>query len=774
MNNKRKINIEALVTGEMQFSGDLGNDVNYLYIYPFVSPVASGTLVSLDFSEAEKVEGYIRPCTEKDIPGVNAIGAISRHEEPLLATRDLNYVGQPIGFIIAKTLAAAKKAARLVHIEIEENTKAILSIEEAIEQKSYYNKPIVVAAGNLEEGFDGSKHVIEGTFVSGGQEHAYIETQRAFASFSPFKKSILIHCGTQAITDVQEVVALLVGRPTNAVEVNVYRVGGAFGGKERGGTMWSAMAALGLVVTGKPCALILDRSDDLMWTGKRHPYLSKFKVGFNEQGKIEAIDIKLFADGGYYEDFTEAIMERSVLGLCGGYYLPNVHIAGYCCKTNVPANTAFRGFGAPQAALVMEEILYRIAKKVEKPIVEIQSLNFFKEGELAPYGLPMTEVAIPKLHKDLLSSVDYKKLTAEIDQYNASHQTRKKGIGIIPVKYGIGFTATFLNQGNALVYVYTDGSISVSHGGIEMGQGLFTKIELIVAKTLGVKPERVTCESSNSLRAGSVASTAASTGTDLNGEAARMAALQVKESLSKAAAEMLQEKYDLAAATNYIVFEDDMWWDKRMPSQKESFASLASYCYFHRFNLGAQAHYSTPGLKYDIEKGKGTPFAYFTNGVCLSVVTVDLLTGNYTLDKVVIRHEGGKVLDYHIDRGQLVGGFVQGYGYVTMEELPKSVAGHNLANSFSTYKVPLITDVPDDLQVDIIPTDNDLCGVLGSKGVGEPPLLYGIAVFNAIRDAIGQINKTSLVELHHPATPMEVLLTITRQEEKNNATDYYS
>lgn len=768
INQKRKDNIKKLVTGEMQFSGDLINEVDFLYLYPVVSTKASGKLISIDFSLATKIDGFICSYTAEDIPGKNAIGAISRTEEPLLAFDKVNYVGQPVGFVVCKTLSQARAAAKLVIVNIESDNEEILTLDDAINKKSYYGTPIVVSCGSLEKSFEDSYCVIEGSFKSGGQEHAYIETQRAFASYSPFKKSVLIHCGTQAITDVQEVVALLLGRSVNDVEVDVYRVGGAFGGKERGGTMWSAMAGLALEKTGKPCAMVLDRSDDLVWTGKRHPYFSKYKVGCDKNGKITAIDVNMYADGGYYEDFTVAIMERSVLGLCNGYYLPSAHIAGYCCKTNLPANTAFRGFGAPQATLVMEEIIYQIANSLNKNVTDIQKINFLKEGQLAPYGMPMAEIAIPQIYDDLLESVDYGSLIKNIKKFNDSNKYLKKGIGIVPVKYGIGFTATFLNQGNALVYVYTDGSISVSHGGIEMGQGLFTKVEMIVAQTLGVKNERVTCESTNSLRAGSVASTAASTGTDLNGEAARNAALKIKESLTTAAANFLKEKYNLEPAEKYIVFEDDLWWDVRMDKVKTSFEVLASYCYFNRYNMGAQGHYSTPGIDYDIEKGRGTPFSYFTNGVCLSVVTIDTLTGSYSLDKVAIRHEGGNILDYAIDRGQIVGGFVQGLGFATMEELPHAKDGRQIASSFSTYKVPLINDLPEDFTVDIFPSKNNICGVLGSKGVGEPPLIYGVAVFNAIRDAIANTVPGMTVYLNQPATPMEVLLDITSLKKLNS------
>lgn len=761
-NQKRKDNIKDLVTGEMQFSGDLINEIDFNYIYPFVSDKASGRITEIDCSKIKDDKDFIYCYTSNDIPGINAIGAISRKEEPLLAEEYVHYVGQPIGFVIAKNKEKARALAKKVIITIEEDGKEILTIEDAINKKSYYENPMKVNCGNLEEGFSSSEYIVDGSFSCGGQEHSYIETQRAFASYTPFKKSVLIHCGTQAITDVQEVVALILGRSVNDVEVDVYRVGGAFGGKERGGTMWSAMAALGLQKTNKPCAIILDRSDDLAWTGKRHPYYSKYKVGFDKDGKIKAFDVSLYANGGYYEDFTVAIMERSVLGICNSYYLENANILGYCCKTNIPANTAFRGFGAPQATLIMEEIIYRISNKLKKDVTEIQKINFLKEGELAPYGMPMTEVAVPQIFDNLLKDYDYDKQIKKIEDYNRSHKFKKKGIGIVPVKYGIGFTATFLNQGNALVYIYTDGSISVSHGGIEMGQGLFTKVEMIVAKTLGVKPERVTCESTNSLRAGSVASTAASTGTDLNGEAARLAALKIKESLTEAASNLIYSTYGLAPAKKYIVFDNDLIWDLRMPKVQIKFEDLAKYCYFNRYNMGAQGHYATPGLDYDIEKGRGTPFSYFTNGVCLSEVTIDLLTGSFNLDKTIIRHEGGNILDYDIDLGQVIGGFIQGMGYVTMEELLHDSKGHSLANSFSTYKVPLINDIPKYFDVTLIPSKNDVCGVLGSKGVGEPPLIYGVSVFNAIRNALKYVNENKIVSLKQPATPMEILKNVSK------------
>ncbi len=758
MKTNRKENLKGLAMGELRFCGDLGGMTRYLHAYPVVSPEAEGEIVSIDFSSASKVPGFIYGYTAKDIPGRNVIGAVSRAEEPLLAEDTVHYRGQPVGFVIADTHEHARLAAYRTLVSVRPDEHPILTIQDAIARRRYYHEPMVIATGDVEAGYAASAHVLEGLFDSGAQEHAYIETQRAFASYAVFKRGVLIHADTQAITDVQEVVALLLGRAEQEVEVDVYRVGGAFGGKERGGTMWAAIAALALEKTGRPCAVVLDRRDDILWTGKRHPYHSRYKTGCDGQGRLLALEVEMYADGGYYEDFTEAIMERSLLSLPGSYYIPACRITGFSCQTNKPANTAFRGFGAPQATLLMEEILYHVAKAVGRDVVDVQRINFLEEGQLAPYGMPMVDVAVPRIHEELLERAGYSSLRRNVDEYNAGHRTYKKGIGIVPVKYGIGFTATFLNQGNALVYIYTDGSVSVSHGGIEMGQGLFTKIEGIVARTLGVNPDRVVCESTNSLRAGSVASTAASTGTDINGEAARMAAQQIKECLQQAGSALMEEQYGLAAVPSHIILENDYWWDVRMPQRKLSFTSLVSYCYFNRYALGAQAHYATPGIKYDPKLGKGTPFVYFTNGVALAVVGIDTCTGATHVEQVSIRHEGGAIIDYEIERGQLIGGFMQGLGYAILEDIPLDKEGRLLSASLSTYKVPLITDVPDKMDVDLFPSRHEVCGVLGAKGLGEPPLLYGVAVFNAVRDAVEAACGGEEIFLHHPAVPGEVLL----------------
>ncbi len=754
--------LNVLATGEGRFAGETFNQDQLCYVYPVVSPIAKGRLLGIDFSALEGREDILGCYTAKDIPGLNQIGATNRSEEPLMAVDTVEYIGQPVACVVATTWEGAREAARAVVVNCEV-LKAITTIEEAIAANSLYDEPLVVSCGDIEIGFEKSTHIVEGVFETCAQEHAYIETNRAFAMPGDHNVGVKIYCATQGISDVQDVVSLLLGVRNSDVEVDVLRVGGGFGGKERGGTMWSGFAALGCVLTNKSCAAILDREDDMAWTGKRHPYRFTYKVGCDDEGRITAFDVIMDANGGFYEDFTIAIMERAMLGIDGPYYLENARMLGRSCKTNLPSNTAFRGFGAPQATIAMEVILSELAQKVHKSLLDVQRLNFYQEGQITPYGQPIYEVASPALLERLEQHVDMEAKRAEVDAFNATHRFKKRGIGFVPVKYGIGFTATFLNQGNALVYVYSDGSISVSHGGIDMGQGLYRKVQKIVAQTFGVKPERIRCESTNTKRIGSVASTAASTGTDLNGYAARLAALEIQASMRLAAAQLLEEQHGLSQFPENIVFENDMWWDQRMKDKTHGFGELASYCYFHRVKMGAQGHYATPGLSYSMKEGKGTPFSYFTTGNCLVVSEVDTLTGMSCLKEVHIVHEGGKIIDRDLDRGQIMGGFMQGFGFATMEELRWNQMGKPSATSFSTYKVPTISDFPQIIDIDLLESKNNLSSVLGSKGVGEPPLLYGIAAFMAIRDAVeATVGHTQVCNLQHPATAERTLLELER------------
>jgi len=761
-----QLSVEEMVIGKAKYTADAVPSRDLLYAYPIASPVAHGVIRNIDLSKAKEVDGVAGVFTAADIPGQNGIGVEEREEEPLFTEEELNYIGQPIGMVVASSEETARYAASLVDIEYSE-LEPILTIDQALEKNSLLDEPLVVERGDIEAGFRESAHIIEGVLESGAQDHVYLETNRAVA-VPEYGRGIKVYSATQGVTDVQGVCANVLGVSHSEVEVELLRVGGAFGGKERGGTMWAAMAALACSLTGRVVSLILSRQDDFRWTGKRHPFKTEYKVGFDSKGKIQAYYVELNANGGAYKDFTIPIVERAMLGIDGPYKYDNVKIIGRGCKTHLPENTAFRGFGAPQAAFVREYVIEEIAAFLKKERHEVERINFYKEGSVTPYGQRVYEVSSEKLLDNLLDVSDYARLKQEDRVFNSNNEYLKRGLGFLPIKYGIAFTATFLNQGNALVWVYADGSISLNHGGVEMGQGLHTKVAYVVAKTLGVSMKRIRSESTNTKRIGSVASTAASSGTDINGYAAYLAAVKIKEEMRRAAAEFLKEKYDLTPWAEGIEFKNDKWWDRRATDLVHSFEELADYCYFNRYNLGAQAHYATPGLFYDKKTGVGTPFSYFVFGHALVHVEVDTLTGESKILDAFILHEGGEILNENIDRGQIVGGFMQGYGLCTMEEIPISGEGRNLADTMSTYKVPAFDDQPDNLYVKLIPSENMHASIFGSKGIGEPPLLYGLATYFAIKDAIESISdhkKKSV--LKNPATPEQIVLAAEgmRQEE---------
>jgi xanthine dehydrogenase large subunit len=760
----RQLAVEEMVTGKAQYTVDTVSSKDVLYAYSIGSPVAHGKVNKIETGKALQVPGVVGVFTADDIPGENGIGVEEREEEPLFAFDEVNYIGQPVGMVVAVSEEAAKHAASLVKIDYSE-LEPILTIDEALKKNSLLDDPLVVEQGDIEAGFNASAHIIEGVLESGAQDHVYLETNRAVA-VPEYGKGIKVYSATQGVTDVQGVCAHVLGVSHSDIEVELLRVGGAFGGKERGGTMWAAMAALGCRLTGRPVSLILSRQDDFRWTGKRHPFKTVYKVGFDENGRIHAYYVELNANGGAYKDFTIPIVERAMLGIDGPYQYDNVKIIGRGCKTHLPENTAFRGFGAPQAAFVREYIIEQIAAFLKKERHEVERTNFYQEGSCTPYGQRVFEVSSEKLLDKLLKVSDYRRITQEDESFNKANHYIKRGTGFMPIKYGIAFTATFLNQGNALVWIYADGSISLNHGGVEMGQGLHTKVAYIVAKTLGVSMDRIRSESTNTKRIGSVASTAASSGTDINGYAAYLAAKRIKAELQKAAAEFLKEKYDLTPWPEVIKFKNDTWWDQRATDVVHSFEELADYCYFNRYNLGAQAHYATPGLFYDKQKGVGTPFSYFVFGHAMVHAEVDLLTGESKILDAFLLHEGGEILNEQIDRGQLIGGFMQGYGLCTMEEIPVNAKGKNLADTLSTYKVPAFNDKPYNFYVELIPSDNMHASIFGSKGIGEPPLLYGLATYFAIKNAIESISGHSTqCRLKNPATPEQIVLAAEKMME---------
>ncbi|HNX02355.1 MAG TPA: molybdopterin-dependent oxidoreductase, partial [Candidatus Cloacimonas sp.] len=541
----------------------------------------------------------------------------------------------------------------------------------------------------------------------------------------------------------------------NDVIIEVPRLGGAFGGKERGATIWACMAALGAFLTKRPVLVKLTRAEDMHYTGKRHPFTSLWRVGYDENGKILAYDLLLLANGGAYADLSMAILERAIFHSENAYFIPDIRIRGYACKTNLPPNTAFRGFGAPQGIFVIESILDKIARQLKIDSLEIRQRNAYQNGQLTPYGQEITHSQLNNIYAKLAEKTNYSMLKEEVAEFNKHNPRYKRGIGITPVKFGISFTTALLNQGSALVWVYIDGSVSVSTGGVEMGQELSTKVAIVVSRVLGISVNQIRVESSNTQRIGNASPTAASTGSDINGNAARLAAEKIKANLTQSAIAFIAQKYELIVIPEDIVFSENKVFGNDFPDAYITFPELVSYAYSERVPLAAYGYYKTPGLWFDRDKGIGHPFHYFVYGAALAEVELDTLLGEHTIRKLFIVHENGNSLNEVIDRGQIEGAVLQGIGWCTMEDLIYDEKGFYLSANPSTYKIPGIRNLPAETYIEIIPSATEEASVFGSKGIGEPPLIYGLSVFFALQAAGKEANPEK--ELSFPATPESLI-----------------
>ncbi len=746
------------VCGTSRFIGEENIPQGMLYAHVVTSEIAHGEIVSIDTSELKQIEGNIRVVTAKDIPGENNIAHGNGDNQPLLPEKIVKYYGQPIAIVLANDAWTAEYAASKVKLEIKE-LKPILSIDDAVEASEYYINPRMIKRGDLLKGFEEADLIIEKTIETGAQEHFYLETQRCL-SIPEDNGSFTLYSSTQSTSETQEVTAKVLGLTSNQITVDVKRLGGAFGGKESQATLWGALSALGAYVSKKPVLLQLRRPTDMQSTGKRHPFKNKFKLGIKNDGTITAFENILYSNGGAYTDLSIAILERGLYHSDHAYYIPNSSFVGYPCRTNLPPNTAFRGFGAPQGIMSIEYALDIAAQKLGIDALEIRRINCYKENQTTPYGMEVFEPVGGEMLEVLKDNVQYNKLKEEVDNFNSEHSHTKQGIGVVPGKFGISFTAGFLNQGSSLIWVYADGTISVSHGGIEMGQQVNTKVCQVVAETLGVGMDRIRIESANTKRVGNASPTAASTGSDINGYAARNAALILKERLMKIAGNYWDEKG--LNRVDEIRIEDDCFVSGTTVVQ---FAEMVHYAYFNCVDLGAHGFYHTPGIKFDHDKGKGRPFAYFVYGAALSVVEVDLYTGEYSLKKVAIVHDSSSPINTEVDKGQIYGAFTQGFGLCTMEELPYDGKGRYLAVNPSTYKIPCIMDIPDDFNVEMVTVEREHASVMGSKAVGEPPLIYGLSVWLALFDVLKRSNPNN-DNLKFPATPEAVLMAISKKEEK--------
>ena len=720
------------VTGAALYTDDLlARFPNLLHAWPVTAPHAHARVIRLDATPALEEPGVLTTLTATDTPGEGDTGP-SRHDEPLFPS-EVMFHRQPVAWVLGETLDAAQRGAARVRVDYEP-LPAIVTIQQAIEAGSFLTDVIRLSRGDIST-IDSSALRIDGELSIGGQEHFYLETQAAVAWVDE-TGGITAHSSTQHPSETQEIIARILGLTRNQVTVECLRMGGAFGGKEVQANAWAAIAALGAWKTGRPVRVRLTRELDMALTGKRHPYLVRYSAGFSSVGQIEALQIAFFSDGGWSLDLSEPIMWRSLFHCDNAYFLANVEATGRVCRTHKTSQTAFRGFGAPQAMLAIEDILAQASQRLSMPPDVIRERNFYRDGQTTHYGQTVADAGrIDRIWRELKTTSEFDARRTEIAAFNAQHDEAKRGIAITPVKFGISFTATFYNQGGALVLIYRDGTVQVNHGGTEMGQGLFTKIRQIAADTLGVDGDRIRLMPTRTDKVPNTSATAASAGTDLNGAAVADACQQLKSRLDAVA----------AGLGNAVSFE-----------------ALCEAAYLQRVPLFAQGFYRTPDIHFDRPTGRGKPFHYFAYCAAVSEVEVERFTGDYRLRRVDILQDVGDSISPVIDRGQVEGGFVQGVGWLTLEELVWDDQGRLATAGASTYKLPSWSEMPADFRVHFLRDARQAAVVLGSKAVGEPPLMLAISVREAIRDAVAAFGAGDVITFDSPATPERVFFAVRR------------
>lgn len=739
------------VTGKSTFIDDQVVPEGTLYALVFSSSIAHGKILNIDVEAARKIAGVAAILTAADIPGLNQIGNIIKDEE-LFAESEVHFVGQPIAVVIAKDDFTARMAAKKIEIEYQE-LPAVLDPREAYKKGFLISPERTFSCGNLAEAWKKCDFIVEGSAESGGQEHLYLETQGAFA-FPVEHGKMKVFSATQSPTMVQKTIATILNLPMHKIEVDVLRLGGAFGGKEDQATAWACMAALGACKLDQPVKLVLRRHADLMMTGKRHPYSSDFKIGLTGDYKILAYDVMFYQNAGAAADLSPAILERTLFHTTNSYYIPNVKSTAASCKTNLPPNTAFRGFGAPQAMFVIESAIHKAAEKIGVDPSVIQENNLLNNGDVFPYGMKFKSGTSKKCwdRATVLFNVDEEQKKAT--DFNEKNTQYKKGIALMPICFGISFTSTFLNQASALVHVYTDGSVGISTGAVEMGQGVNAKIRQTAARVFSINADRIFIESTNTTRIANTSPTAASSGADLNGNATRIACENILKRLKKfALAHINKPDSNKIEIKNELIFYDNQ-------ETELNWEMLVSAAYFQRVNLSAHAHYATPNIFFDKSKEKGNAFAYHVCGTALSLATVDCLRGTYAIDAIKIVHDGGDSINKLIDQGQIEGAVVQGIGWLTMEELLHNTEGILVSDSLSAYKIPDIQFTPPKISIHFLESNETNLGIFNSKAIGEPPFMYAVGTYFALVNAIKSFNPNANIRYNAPLTPEKVLLNL--------------
>ncbi|WP_333742768.1 xanthine dehydrogenase molybdopterin binding subunit [Streptomyces ardesiacus] len=746
------------VTGTALYTDDLVQRTkDVLHAYPVQVMKARGRVTAVRTGAALAVPGVVRVLTGADVPGVNDAGM--KHDEPLFPD-EVMFHGHAVAWVLGETLEAARLGAEAVEVDLDE-LPSLITLQDAIAADSYHGARPVMTHGDVDAGFADSAHVFTGEFQFSGQEHFYLETHAALAQVDE-NGQVFIQSSTQHPSETQEIVAHVLGVPAHEVTVQCLRMGGGFGGKEMQPHGFAAVAALGAKLTGRPVRFRLNRTQDLTMSGKRHGFHATWRIGFDAEGRIQALDATLTADGGWSLDLSEPVLARALCHIDNTYWIPNARVAGRIARTNTVSNTAFRGFGGPQGMLVIEDILGRCAPQLGLDPRELRERNFYRpgQGQATPYGQPVTQPErITAAWQQVLDEAHFTDREREIAAYNAAHPHTKRALAITGVKFGISFNLTAFNQGGALVLIYRDGSVLINHGGTEMGQGLHTKMLQVAATTLGIPLHKVRLAPTRTDKVPNTSATAASSGADLNGGAVKNACEQLRARLLQVAASRLGSNASdvriVDGVARSLGSDEELAWD-----------DLVRTAYFQRVQLSAAGYYRTEGLHWDARTFRGSPFKYFAIGAAATEVEVDGFTGAYRIRRVDIVHDVGDSLSPMIDIGQIEGGFVQGAGWLTLEDLRWDTGdgphrGRLLTQAASTYKLPSFSEMPEEFNVTLLENATEEGAVFGSKAVGEPPLMLAFSVREALRQAAAEFGpKGTGVELASPATPEAVYWAI--------------
>ena len=742
------------VTGAADYTDDLPLPADALHAYLGLAEVAHAEIKGMDLDAVRAAPGVIAVLTADDIPGENDVSPVSRNDDPIFAVGRVEFWGQPIFAVIAVTRDAARRAAKLAKVDYAKLPHALDPDAARAAGYPYIVEPLKLERGDIETAMAAAPRRLKGRMRVGGQDHFYLEGQIAVA-LPGEDDEVVIHTSTQHPTEVQHKVAHALGVPSNAIVVNVRRMGGGFGGKESQMNLFCAVAAIAAKKLGRAVKIRPDRDDDMTATGKRHDFVIDYQVGFDDDGRIHAVEGDFAARCGFSADLSQAVTDRALFHADNAYYYPAVRLRSHPMKTNTVSNTAFRGFGGPQGVVGAERMIEEIAYALGRDTLEVRKANLYQNGQLTPYHQTVEDMILPRILSELEESSDYHARRQAVLDWNAKGGVIRKGIALTPVKFGISFTATWFNQAGALIHVYTDGSVQLSHGGTEMGQGLHTKVAQVVADAFQIDLDLIKISRTTTEKVPNTSATAASSGSDLNGMAALDACEQIKARLVEFAAEKWQVAPDqVRFLPNHVM----------IGSETVRFADLVNLAYLGRVQLWAAGFYATPKIHWDRKKGQGRPFFYYAYGAAVSEVSVDTLTGEYLIERTDILHDVGRSLNPAIDKGQVEGAFVQGAGWLTSEELWWDAEGRLRTHAPSTYKIPLASDRPRVFNTALAEwSENREATIRRSKAVGEPPLMLGISVFEAIGMAVASVaDYRECPRLDAPATPECVLMAVER------------